>query len=192
MLLQGDMGDVVDDDALPGRVVEECTFILEHYRKAIDELETQFMQEANQGQAKLNELQVVQGGKIREIEEVKTLYELKLAEPEFTPLRPARHTLARTKLAEQGIIALPLYMLLDFTPDIDCESEEAGRIEWMLEDAGLLDALVVAPSQAAQADALLASEGLSDCRLDIDGIQDLLKNRRPGAAQHEEHYRDGR
>src|SRR5207302_9213964 len=109
------------------------------------------------------------------------------AEPEFTPLRPTRHTLARARLAEQGIIALPLYMLLDFTPDIDCESDEAGRIEWMLEDAGLLDALVVAPSQAAQADALLASEGLSDCRLDIDGIQVILKHRRPGADQRAEH-----
>src|SRR5207244_9008502 len=107
-------------------------------------------------------------------------------------LRSPRHTIARKKLAEHGIIALPLYMLLDFTPDIDCESEQAGRIEFMLEDAGLLDALVVAPTQVTSADALLASEGLSDCRLDIEGIQVLLKNRRPGAAQHEEHYRDGR
>src|SRR5438309_3131451 len=61
-------------------------------------------------------------------------------------------------------------MLLDFIPEIDCESEEAGRIEYMLEDAGLLDALVVAPEQASAADALLADEGLSDCRLDIEGM----------------------
>lgn len=170
MLLQGDMGNVVDDDALPARAVEECSLILEHYRRTIDELETEFMQEANQGQAKLNEFQVAQGGKLREIEEVRKLYEQKLAEPEFTPLRSPRHTAARAKLAEQGIIALPLYMLLDFIPQIDCESEEAGRIEYMLEDAGLLDALVVAPEQASAADALLAAEGLSDCRLDIEGM----------------------
>ncbi len=191
MLLQGDMGDVVDDDALPGRVVEECTFILEHYRKAIDELETQFMQEANQGQAKLNELQVAQGGKIREIEEVRTLYEQKLAEPEFTPLRSPRHTTARAKLAEQGIIALPLYMLLDFIPEIDCESEEAGRIEYMLEDAGLLDAFVVAPEQASAADALLADEGLSDCRLDIEGMMTNSESQRLITTPQEVQRTDG-
>src|SRR5438045_8843138 len=61
-------------------------------------------------------------------------------------------------------------MLLDFIAEIDCESEEAGRIEYMLEDAGLLDALVVAPSQVAAADALLADEGLSDCRLDLGAL----------------------
>ncbi len=168
-------GDVTEDDALPARVVEQCANTLNHYRQVIDALESELSQTASQVQAKLNELQVVQGGKLREIEEVKTLYEQKLAEPEFTPLRSERHILARTKLAEQGIIALPLYMLLDFTPGIDCESEEAGRIEYMLEDAGLLDALVVAPSQVAAADALLATEGLSDCRLDIEGINALIK-----------------
>jgi hypothetical protein len=99
-----------------------------------------------------------------------TLYEQKLSEPEFTPQRPTRRTLARTRLAEQGISALPLYALLDFAPGIDSESDEAGRIEYMLEDAGLLDALVVAPSQVATADALLAAEGLSDCLLDIDAL----------------------
>ena len=191
MLQQGDMGNVVDDDALPGRVVEECSFILDHYRKEIDKFGDELVQEAQQGQAKLNELQVVQGGMIREIAEVRSLYEQKLAEPEFTPLRSDRHTTARTKLSEQGITALPLYMLLDFTPDINRESEEAGRIEYMLEDAGLLDALVVAPSQVAAADALLASEGLSDCRLDIEGIKTLSESRRLPATQPEEQHTHG-
>src|SRR5256884_1546195 len=103
MLLQGDMGDVVDDDALPGRVVEECTFILE----------------------------------------------------------------------------------------IDCESEEAGRIEYMLEDAGLLDALVVAPEQASAADALLAEEGLSDCRLDIEGMMTNSESQRFIATPQEVQRTDG-
>src|SRR5205814_436647 len=67
-----------------------------------------------------------------------------------------------------GIAALPLYALLDFAPGIVSESEEAGRIEYMLEDAGLLDALVVVPAQVAATDALLATEGLSDCRLDVE------------------------
>src|SRR6266487_3268108 len=192
ILSQGDMGKVVEeDDALPDRVVEECTFILNHYRQAIDKIEGEFIQEANRRQAKLNELQVVQGGMIREIEEATALYEQKLSEPEFTPLRSPRHTIARTKLAEHGIIALPLYMLLDFTPEIDCESEQAGRIEFMLEDAGLLDALVVAPTQVTAADALLASEGLSDCRLDIEGIKSLVDSQHLAINQHEEHQTNG-
>src|SRR5258708_3649391 len=37
----------------------------------------------------------------------------------------------------------------------------------MLEDAGLLDALVVLPPHVDAADALLTTEGLSDCRLDL-------------------------
>jgi hypothetical protein len=98
---------------------------------------------------------------------MQALYEQKLSEPEFTPIHPDRRTLARARLAGQGILALPLYALLDFAPGIDNESDHAGHIEYMLEDAGLLDALVVAPQQVGAADALLAAEGLSDCRLDI-------------------------
>ena len=192
ILSQGDMGKVVEeDDALPDRVVEECTFILNHYRQAIDKIEGELIQEANQRQTKLNELQVVQGGMIREIEEATALYEQKLSEPEFTPLRSPRHTIARKKLAEHGIIALPLYMLLDFTPDIDCESEQAGRIEFMLEDAGLLDALVVAPTQVTAADALLASEGLSDCRLDIEGIKSFVDSQHLAINLNKEHQTNG-
>lgn len=164
-------GNIVEDDALPERLIEQCTAALNHYIQIIDALESELTQTAIQLQAQLSELQVVQGGKLRQLEEIRAFYQQKLAEPEYTPVRPARHTIARAKLAEQGISALPLYMLLDFMPAIDCESEEAGRIEAMLEDAGLLDALVVAPSQAHLADELLASEGLSDCRLDIEGIK---------------------
>ncbi|MGA7409465.1 MAG: hypothetical protein WBW33_03205, partial [Bryobacteraceae bacterium] len=84
---------------------------------------------------------------------------------------------------EQGIVALPLYSLLDFAPDIENESAEAGRIEYMLEDAGLLDALVIAPQQVVAADALLAVEGLSDCRLDIDAFL-RLTNEHPRNFEH--------
>ncbi len=62
---------------------------------------------------------------------------------------------------------MPLYMLLDFAPEIDSQGVLAGGIEHMLEDAGLLDALVVPAAHTATADALLAAEGLSDCRLDL-------------------------
>src|SRR5205807_2613385 len=79
--------------------------------------------------------------------------------------------------------ALPLYVLLDFAPDVDRESAEAGRIEFMLEDAGLLDALVVTPSQVATADTLLLEEGLSDCRLNME----VLSNHFTGAPEGHRH-----
>jgi len=54
--------------------------------------------------------------------------------------------------------------------------QEAGGLEYALEDAGLLDALVVAPSQIAHANALLAEEGLSDCLLNIAAIDNVQEN----------------
>ena len=162
--------ETADDETLPNRVVEACGRALLGYREAINTLEAALSQAAQQAQERLNALRMERGGRQRELEEVLTLYRQKESEPEYVPVRPERHIRARARLAESGIFALPFYMLLDFAPEIDCESEEAGRIECMLEDAGLLDALVVAPSQAAQADTLLALEGLSDCRLDIERL----------------------
>lgn len=163
---QGEMGD---DESLTGNIVEQLAHALDNYREAIDALERDLLDAADAAQGELNELQLLTGSKNHEIAEITALYEQKLAEPEYAPLRPTRHTLARAKLAEQGIAALPLYALLDFVPGID--DAEAGRIEYMLEDAGLLDALVVAPAQITAADALLATEGLSACRLNIADIE---------------------
>jgi len=161
----------LDDDALLANVVEQFAFALDSYRQAIDALDHDLADLADQLQGELDELQLLTGSKMREVSEAKALYEQKLAEPEYTPQHPTRRTIARARLAEQGIAALPLYALLDFAPSINSESEEAGRIEYMLEDAGLLDALVVAPAQVAAADALLAAEGLSDCRLDVGTLR---------------------
>src|SRR5215470_1234304 len=36
-------GDVVEDDALPGRVIEQCASALDHYRQAIDTLEGELL-----------------------------------------------------------------------------------------------------------------------------------------------------
>jgi hypothetical protein len=160
--------EITDDESFSGRVVEQFAAVIKGYRQAIETLENELNDAADQLQGELNELQLLAGSKGYEVSEARALYELKLSEPDFTPLRSARHILARAKLAEQGIAALPLYALLDFAPAVDRESAEAGRIEYMLEDAGLLDALVVTPSQAAAADALLLEEGLSDCRLNME------------------------
>ncbi len=125
------------------------------------------MEIADSVQGELDELQLLTGSKNHEIAELKALYEEKQAEPEFTPLRSAHRTLARAKLAEHGIAAQPLYALLNFAPGIDSASAEAGQIEYMLEDAGLLNALVVIPAQQGAAEAVLAKEGHSDCLVTI-------------------------
>src|SRR2546423_273350 len=156
--------NTIDEESLIGRVVEQLAAAIKRYQQIIDELDHELAGAANLAQGELNELQLLTGSKQHELSEMQTLYEQKLSEPEFTPSHPDRRTLARARLAEQGILALPLYTLLDFAPDIDNESDEAGRIEYMLEDSGMLDALVVVPQQVGAADALLGQEGLSDCR----------------------------
>ena len=168
-----------DDEAQSGRVVEQFATIIHGYRQAIASLESELSEAADQAQGELNELQLLTGGKMREIAEIKALYEQKKAEPEYVPPRSSRRIQARAKLLEHGIAAQPLYALIDFVPDIS--EEEGGRIEFMLEDAGLLDALVVAPAQIAVADALLAADGLGDCRLDIHAISNVLSGQSQGA-----------
>ena len=175
--------DTNDEESLVGKVVEQLASAIKRYQQIIDELDRDLAGAANLAQGELNELQLLTGSKQHELSEMQALYEQKLSEPEFTPAHPDRRTLARARLAEQGIVALPLYSLLDFAPDIENESAEAGRIEYMLEDAGLLDALVIAPQQVVAADVLLAVEGLSDCRLDIDAFL-RLKNEHPRNFEH--------
>ncbi|MBV9256808.1 MAG: TIGR02680 family protein [Ktedonobacteraceae bacterium] len=169
-----------DDEAQSGRVVEQLATLIQGYRQAISSLENELHEAADQAQSELNELQLLTGGKMREIADIKALYEQKQAEPEYVPPRSARRIQARAKLQEQGIAAQPLYALLDFVPGIS--EEEAGRIEFMLEDAGLLDALVIAPDQIAAADALLAAENLGDSRLDRAAISTLIGEQISGSS----------
>ncbi len=170
-----------EDESQSGGVVERFVAALQTYRQTIEQLEAELDERADQVQGEMNEVQLLTGGKMRELEEIKTLYEQKRAEPEFAPQHPERRTIARARLTEQGITALPLYTLLDFAPDID--EQEAGRIEYMLEDAGLLDALVVPPPQMNAATELLAAEGLSDCLLNLDlatlGQEQRVEHNRP-------------
>jgi len=168
------------DESQSRQLVEHFAALIKGYRQTISSLETELSQAAEQARGKLGELQRLMGGKLREIAEVKALYEQKLHEPEYTPPRSARRMQARATLLEHGIAAQPLYALLDFVPDLP--AEEAGRIEFMLEDAGLLDALVVAPDQVSAADALLTAAGLGDCRLDSAAIGKLAHQQHVGRA----------
>jgi len=166
------------DESQSRQLVEQCAALIKGYRQTISALETALNKAADQAQGKLNELQRLMGGKMREIDEIKALYEQKLNEPEYKPPLSARRMQARATLLEQSIAAQPLYALLDFRPGIS--SEEAGRIEFMLEDAGLLDALVVAPNQVVIADAVLTAAGLGDCRLDSTAISNLVHQQKAG------------
>lgn len=104
-----------------------------------------------------------QGVQQQQWSDLQNRYQQKLAEPDLVPLRTERRQEARSQLANKGIAAWPLYALIDFKPEVG--PERAGQIERMLEEAGLLDALVVRPDQTDAADTLLQSHGLSDCRL---------------------------
>jgi uncharacterized protein (TIGR02680 family) len=160
--------EAVSDDSSTSSIAEQFAAAIDHYHQLIDTLESNLVEAIDFVQGELNDLHLYTGGKRQEIADLQSLYEQKQAEPEVTPIRSERRIAARAKLAEHGIDALPLYALLDFAPDLDETS--AGQIEYMLEDAGLLDALVVPTAQIAQANTILASEGLSDCRLDLDMI----------------------
>lgn len=176
--------EAADDESSSGKAVEQLSAAILGYRKVIDTLESDLREAADQAQSELNELQLLAGSKGHEIAELQALYEQKLAEPEYAPPRSARRILARQRLSEQGIASLPLYALLDFATGIDSESEQAGRIEFMLEDAGLLDALVVAPAHVETADAILAEAGLGDCRLRLETIRPVQAGANTGEDVH--------
>ncbi len=158
--------DSSEDGSHATAVLTAVTQALNGYRQIREALEQELLDGADQVQGELNEVQLLTGSKKQQLSTLQEDYERKRAEPEYIPPRSSRRTQARTELAKQGIAAFPLYMLLDFVPGLD--SKEAGRTEYMLEDAGLLDALVVQSAHISQADAILIREGLSDCRLNME------------------------
>src|SRR5439155_11199494 len=71
-----------DAASLATNLVEQFASVLEGYRQLIDTLDRELTDVADQLQGELDELQLLTGGKIREVAEAKALYEQKLAEPE--------------------------------------------------------------------------------------------------------------
>lgn len=84
-------------------------------------------------------------------------------EPDLDPTRRAHREQARVALRAADLDARPLYALVDFAPALS--EERRGQVERMLDDAGLLDALVLRDGDIAAADDLLRSRGLADCRV---------------------------
>ena len=170
-----DVADAGQAMTLEGRspadqAVAQFAASIEAYRKTFEALDQELERTETDLRIELGQMERRRERQQERLAEMQAEYEQKLSEPESTPESPARWITARARLAERGIEAIPLYALIDFDPSIDSESEEAGRIECMLEDAGLLNALVVAPSQVEAADALLAAEDLSDCRLRVEEL----------------------
>ncbi|GCE30206.1 hypothetical protein KDA_56900 [Dictyobacter alpinus] len=154
----------------PQEMVDRLGEVLREYESIITSIIEALKKSRRQIQQELDTTRQRQGEKNQELRQARIAYELKLQEPEYTPYRSEHRQKARASLAAQNITAFPLYMLIDFTAAIDSQSAQAGSIEYLLEDAGLLDALVVPTDDATAADAILAAEGLSDCYLDIQRI----------------------
>ena len=87
-------------------------------------------------------------------------YQRKQAESDRVPLRQPRRQAAREFLATKGIEAIPFYALVDFQPGLT--PGQAGQIEAVLEEAGLLDALVIPAAKQQVAIELLIANKLSD------------------------------
>lgn len=82
------------------------------------------------------------------------------AQTEATPGRSAGTLAARAHLSAAGIAARPFYETRELDPTLPPEA--AARIEAACEQAGLLDALVVAPAALTLAQTCLAAAGLGD------------------------------
>ncbi len=155
----------------PQEAVNQLGALIHAYTEEIDHALKSMDTVLKQLQTRANELRNKQGGKAHEVRQAEEAYQLKLQEPEYVPWRSLHRAQAREKLAAASIPSFPLYKLIDFVPEIDGQSALAGGIEYMLEDAGLLDALVVLPTHTDSVDALLAESGLSDCRLQLPELQ---------------------
>ncbi len=161
-----------NDTLPPQETVAQLGLLLQEYASAIKETLDALDLALSHARQQLADLRQRQGAKRQETAQARADYEHKLEESEFVPTRSSHRARAREWLETSGIMALPLYMLIDFAPEIDSQTPLAGSIEHLLEDAGLLDALVVLPDQTAATDTLLAMEGLSDCHLDITALVD--------------------
>lgn len=157
----------------PEELVARLGVIQQEYTGSIGRTLDALALELGSLQTRIEEMKGEQALKGEALAQARADYEHKRLESEYLPPRSEHRRRARERLETAGIPALPLYMLLDFAPTLDSQSAVAGGLEYLLEDAGLLDALVVLPTEQGAADALLVTEGLSDCSLDLARLQGL-------------------
>lgn len=158
---------VWNESVAPQEMIEHLETLQRDYQREIGQIQDTLKTANRQLRERLEKLKGKQGAQKAAVERARAAYEQKSQEPEYTPPRSTHRAQARQVLEARGIPAMPLYMLLDFAPQLEGQEPLAGGIEHLLEDAGLLDALVVPSAYTETADTLLAREGLSDCRLDL-------------------------
>lgn len=154
----------------PSESVPALAKIRQIYVATIEQVQEEIHRKQNLLETYLGSAYKAQGAKEQERERLQSVYQQKLQEPEAVPWRASHRKRAREYLVREGIQALPFYMLIDFTEEIDSQSPLAGGIEQALADAGLLDALVVLPEDVAAMDACCFAQGLNDCRLDLQRL----------------------
>lgn len=153
-----------DEHAIDG-LVEYYTSFFTAYQQIIATCDQCLVSALQQVEEQIKRLDKQLDQSQQQLLQLQEILDQKQAEPEYRPKPIPHRAIARSKLAEQAIQAYPLYVLIDFAPHLDREGGIAGHIEYLLEDVGLLDALVVLPSDLIRAKGLLAEEGLSDCLL---------------------------
>jgi uncharacterized protein (TIGR02680 family) len=136
---------------------------LEEYRTVAAAFAAELERSATRLKTEQSRLLEKRGGQLRQQTELEARYRQKLNETDLTPLRSASRQTARNLLTEKGIKAFPLYALVDFAPD--APPEIIGKIERMLESAGLLDALIIEPEKEPAANLILEHDGLADAWL---------------------------
>ncbi len=136
---------------------------LDEYRLLVQPVIQELEKAARQLDETHNTLLQEKGARQNRLAELKSNFERKKAEGDRLPLRTARRQTARELLAQARIQAWPFYALVDFRPLLS--GEQAGQIETMLEEAGILDGLVVQRQDLPLAQKILADHNLSDAFL---------------------------
>lgn len=133
----------------------------EDWRSTLDPLVTELARQRRADLTRqMSEQQQQRAAREQERAQVEANLRNWLARQEAEPPRSPGQEQARALLEGRGIPVLPLYAACDFRPGV--APDMAAAIEQALFEAGILDALVVAPDQAESVADLLEGAGLGD------------------------------
>lgn len=147
--------------AAVARAVQEYPHAGPDLRRALDPLATELARQRRAAlERQVQELQAERARRGHGRDQVEAELRAWLQRQEAEPPRAPGQERARALLAAGGIPAVPLYAACAFRPHVP--AGEAAALEQALAEAGLLDALVVPPEQAAAVAAGLTAAGLGD------------------------------
>jgi Putative exonuclease SbcCD, C subunit len=154
-----------EEEGAPDRLIE----ILDQHERDIqyigDQVTATLDQRLASGRQTLIELRSQENALRQQLKQVQQEFDALLLQPDLHYPAPVSREQARAALEEAGIIAYPLYQLITFTPD--CPDDLQGRLERMLSDAGLIDALLVSPAEQEHAQSIIADIDASAIWLSI-------------------------